>query len=371
MITAYGDIESAVLAMQKGAYLYLEKSDKLLRELELTVDRALQFGTLVNENRRLRTAMKDRYDYIGAGEAMRKIREHVRTVSESRSTVLISGESGTGKELVARSIHYQSRRSNGPFIKINCAALPEGLIESELFGHEKGAFTGALRDRAGKFELASEGTLLLDEVGEMPASMQAKLLRVLQEREISKVGGESPVPVDVRIVATTNRKLEEEVGSGRFREDLFYRLNVFRIHLPPLRERMEDIEALVAHFIKKYNEENGFNVEGVHPECWRILKSSAWPGNIRELENAVERAVVLTRTGLIAAGLFAPSASRPPAGESGGFAFKPGVTIAGAEKELILKTLEHCGQNRTKAAAMLDISIRTLRNKLNEYGCAK
>jgi DNA-binding NtrC family response regulator len=364
VITAFGAVDLAVEAMKKGAYDFIQKSMNLLDELELTIERTLRYRTLVAENKQLKQALRDKWDYIGNSTSMKEMRELVQTVAQSRSTVLISGESGTGKELIARSIHYQSPRSGAPFVKINCAALPEGLIESELFGHEKGSFTGAMKNRTGKFELASGGTLLLDEIGEMPVGVQAKLLRVLQEREISKVGGDDTIAVDVRIVATTNRDLRKEIERGAFREDLFYRLNVFHIQLPPLRERMDDIESLAAHFVRKYNAENGFRVEGMHAGCFQKLKSYTWPGNIRELENAVERAVVLTRSGQIAPDAFAlEHASHVP--QQG---LRAGMTVAEAEKELILRTLSFCNQNRTKAAAMLDISIRTLRNKLHEYG---
>jgi len=369
VITAFGAIELAVEAMKEGAEDFIQKGENLLGHLERCVQRTLQYRTLVRENRRLKSAVREHYEYIGETAALKKIRELVKTVAESRSTVLVSGESGTGKELIARSIHYLSPRQGAPFVKVNCAALPEGLIESELFGHEKGAFTGALKSRVGKFEYASGGTLLMDEIGEMPIAVQAKLLRVLQEREVHKVGGEEPIEIDVRIVATTNRNLEEAIENGAFREDLYYRLNVFHIHLPPLRERMEDIPSLTEHFIRKYNQENGYAVEGVEPQCMDILNSYQWPGNIRELENAIERAVVLTRTGKIK-----PEAlSIPPAGVAAakGDGLKPGMTIAEAEKELILRTLTFTGQNRTKAAEMLGISIRTLRNKLHEYGVAK
>ncbi|MFP4014283.1 MAG: sigma-54-dependent transcriptional regulator [Chitinispirillaceae bacterium] len=367
IITAYGAVETAVDAMKKGAYDFLQKSDSLIRELEITVERTLQYRSLVRENRKLKSALGEKWDYIGCTPELDKIRALTKAVAESRSTILITGESGTGKELIARSIHYQSPRAQGPFVKINCAALPEGLIESELFGHEKGAFTGAVKGKAGKFETASGGTLLLDEIGEMPVNAQAKLLRALQEREIHKVGGDDPIEVDVRIVATTNRDLEEEIEKGRFREDLYYRLNVFHVDLPPLRERKEDIPKLVEHFIRKFNDENGFRVEGYAGECEKALMFYSWPGNIRELENAVERAVVLTRSGLIQPEAFGFGATgRGLAGQNRS-GLEAGMTIAEAEKQLILKTLDSCSQNRTKAAEMLGISIRTLRNKLNEY----
>ncbi len=370
IITAFGAVETAVEAMKKGAYDFIQKSDTLMRELELTVIRALQYQTLVDENRRLKTALNGKWTSIGKTAAMEEVRAMVARVADSRSTVLITGESGTGKELIARSIHFQSRRNHGPFVKVNCAALPDGLIESELFGHEKGAFTGAIMQKRGKFEAASGGTLLLDEIGELPMAGQAKLLRALQEREIHKVGGDQPIEVDVRIVVTTNRKLEEEVGRGNFREDLYYRLNVMRIHLPTLRDRREDIPSLADHFLKRYNEENGFSVEGFAEGCLDTLVRHPWPGNIRELENAIERSVVLTRTGKIRPDIF-QFVSPADFGRDDSGNLEAGMTVGEAEKQLIMKTLSHCGGNRTRAADMLGISIRTLRNKLNEYHSVK
>ncbi|MDD5675728.1 MAG: sigma-54 dependent transcriptional regulator, partial [Chitinivibrionales bacterium] len=372
MITAFGAVDIAVDAMKKGAHDFIQKSANLLDELEINVERTLQFRSLLTENKRLKSALQHQWDYVGRNGAIEQIRQLVATIAASRSTVLVTGESGTGKELVARSIHYLSPRSSGPFVKVNCAALPEGLIESELFGHEKGAFTGALRERRGKFELAHGGTLLLDEIGEMTIAMQAKLLRVLQEHEISKVGGDEPLAVDVRIVVTTNRTLEDDVKSGKFREDLFYRLNVFHVHLPPLRQRKDDLESLAHYFIRRYNDVNGLSVDGLEPGCLEILRSYEWPGNIRELENALERAVVLTRSGPVTPERLTLQSSGAPAQRAGdaGFEFKPGITVAEAERELILRTLTSCDNNRTKAAEMLGISIRTLRNKLYEYEAA-
>jgi DNA-binding NtrC family response regulator len=366
IITAYGAVETAVEAMKKGAYDFLQKSDNLISELELTVERTLQFQSLVVENRKLRTALNKQFDFIGKNPMMDDIRSMIASVAASRSTVLITGESGTGKELIARAIHFQSNRSSGPFVKVNCAALPEGLIESELFGHEKGAFTGAIKQKKGMFEAASGGSLLLDEIGEMPMIAQAKLLRVLQEKEIHKVGGDDPIEVDVRIIATTNRNLESQVSHGHFREDLFYRLNVFYIHLPPLRERKDDIVKIAEHFIGKFNNENGFSVEGLEDGCIPVISGYNWPGNIRELENAVERAVVLTKSGKIKPEIFKFKNHNDHPNNALG-AIQPGTTVAEIEKQLIFKTLEHCNQNRTRAAELLGISIRTLRNKLNEY----
>ncbi|MFH0918936.1 MAG: sigma-54 dependent transcriptional regulator [Fibrobacterota bacterium] len=364
MVTAYGTIENAVDAMHLGANDYLVKGEiAMLKELEVKVKKCLETKELQDENRALREELGRRYQYVGRSKAMDDIHKMVETVAQSASTVLILGESGTGKELVARAIHSGSRRSRGPFIKINCAAMPDTLIESELFGHEKGAFTGAVRRTRGKFELASGGTLLLDEIGEMPMATQAKLLRVLQEKEINKIGAEAPVPVDVRIVATTNRNLREEIEKGRFREDLFFRLNVIPFQLPPLRSRKEDIPLLCDHFIRKFNEENGYAVPGIADDAVALLKSYDWPGNVRELENAIERAVVLTQTHPLSASIF--QLFGPLKKEGGGLV--PGVTIAEMEKQLIYKTLEHCQGNKTRVAEMLGISIRTLRNKLNEY----
>ena len=372
IFTGFGDIKTAVEAMEKGAFTFLEKDDSLLQKIELMVDRALQHRSLITENKALNTQnealkneLRDRWNYVGCAPKLMEIPKFTESVAGSRSTVLITGESGTGKELIARWIHYHSPRQIGPFVKINCAALPENLIESELFGHEKGAFTGAIRDKVGKFEAANGGTLLLDEISEMPMSAQAKLLRAIQEKEIQKVGGDDPLKVDVRILATSNRDLQVEMDKGSFREDLYYRLNIFHVELPPLRERKEDIVALAEHFIGRFNDENDFQVTGLEEGCGKLLCAYNWPGNIRELENKVERAVVLTRTGLIKPTAFDLAAGHARPKQSGGL--EAGMTIAEAEKELIIKTLEHCSQNKTKAAEMLEISVRTLRNKLNEY----
>jgi two-component system response regulator AtoC len=373
VMSAYGDIQTAVTAMHKGAYYFVEKGTEFfIDEVEATLKRALdayflrkENSLLTRENKNLKNALAEKSAYIGKTAAIQEIRSVTETVAQSRSTVLIMGESGTGKELIAKSIHAMSNRAGGAFIKVNCAALPEGLIESELFGHEKGAFTGAVKHRQGKFEQASGGTLLLDEIGEMPLGVQAKLLRVLQEKEVDKVGGDMPVNVDVRIIATTNRDLPAEIEEGNFREDLYYRLNVFNFTLPPLRERKEDIEELIPHFIDKYNRENGLSVDrDISAGALQKLHEHAWPGNIRELENTIERAVVLTQQGTIQPGTVF---LRNSANRSEGLT--PGMTVAQAEKELIFKTLEFCNNNKTRASKMLDISIRTLRNKLNEY-CA-
>lgn len=365
LMTAFGTIETAVKAMKLGVKDFVEKPFQI-EMLEHSVAQVLRMRNLEGENRRLRETLAGRYQFVGQADPVQQLLKTVEEVASSNSTVLITGESGTGKELLAQAIHLRSRRSDKPFVKINCAAIPESLIESELFGHEKGSYTGAIRTRVGKFEQANGGTLMLDEVGEMPLFAQSKLLRVLQEREITKVGGSEEISVDVRIVAVTNRNLEEEVRKGQFREDLFYRLNVIPVRVPPLRERMPDIEPLSRHFVEKYNAENGFTVDGFQDAALQRLRQHAWPGNVRELENVIQRAVVFAKNRPIGPDdlrLDAPVPGETPR-EVGLFA---GMTVAEAEKLLIMKTLESCGENRTKAADMLNISIRTLRNKLNEY----
>jgi len=342
-----------------------------------TVERALEVDGLRRENRRLRLALDDRFRIVGNSTSLAAVQKLIAQVAPTRTTVLVQGESGTGKELVARAIHDLSPRADRPFVKVNCAALPESLFESELFGHEKGAFTGALRSQRGKFELADSGTLLLDEISEMPLSMQAKLLRVLQEREIPKIGSETEIPVDVRIVCSTNRDLMSEVEAGRFRSDLFYRLNVIRIQVPPLRDRPDDIAELASWFLHRYNDENGFTVAGFSSQAMERLRAHSWPGNVRELENAVQRAVVLTQSGEVSASILgldqAPlrKAAHPSAGPAAPLPAEldpsQAIPISEMEKRMIFAALERLGNNRTRAAEQLGISIRTLRNKLREY----
>lgn len=295
---------------------------------------------------------------------MKKIFEVAESVAVSRASILITGESGTGKELLARLIHAKSPRAMRRFVAVNCAAVPEGLLESELFGYEKGAFTGADSRKVGKFELAHESTFLLDEISEMALPLQAKLLRVLQEGEVERVGGTQPVKVNVRIVATTNRSLEKMVKDGLFREDLYYRLNVIPLQVPPLRSRPLDIEALAHHFTATSVEENGLGMKALSPAALQKLKSYRWPGNVREMQNVIERSILLSAASEVTAEeilLPEENASEP------GHSFAPGMTVGEAERLLIMKTLDYTGQNRTRAAEMLGISIRTLRNKLNEY----
>jgi DNA-binding NtrC family response regulator len=299
MMTAFGSIEMAVEALQNGADHFIEKKDfEHAQIIEHAVAMVLDKYKYKTENFVLRKKLSGR-DFIGHGEIFTKLNEFVETVAPTNASVLITGESGVGKEVLARAVHYQSLRAGGPFVKVNCAAMPESLIESELFGHEKGAFTGALKTRRGKFELADSGSLLMDEIGEMPLAAQSKLLRALQERAIVRVGGDDEIKVDVRIICTTNRDLKKEVEDGNFREDLYYRLNVVPIHIPPLRERKEDIPDLLNYFIEKLNEENGYAVQEASKETIDLLQNHAWPGNIRQLQNAVERAMVFCKSGIL------------------------------------------------------------------------
>jgi DNA-binding NtrC family response regulator len=369
MITAHGSIENAVEAMQKGACDYIQKPIQL-EELELRVGKALADRAKDSEIKRLRSELQDRYSFsnmIGKARNMEQVFDLIDTVADSRATVLVTGESGTGKELVARALHYNSPRRNAPFIRLNCAALPKELMESELFGHEKGAFTGAIKQTRGRFEMADGGTLLLDEISEIDPALQAKLLRVLQEREFERIGSTQTIKVDVRIIATTNRDLQKEVEAGHFREDLYYRLNVIEIHLPPLRERKEDVPALVRHFIAKYNADNNKHVEAIDEAALEVLGQYDWPGNIRELENYIERAVVVSGNSILSLEDFPQKLVSGPRGHDQD-GIRAGLTVDEMERRLIMKTLEACKGNRTEAATMLGISTRTLRNKLHEYG---
>ena len=370
MMTAFGSVDNAVEAMRKGAYDYIQKGSADPTEIELVVERALKYQDSQRENKRLRSELQDKYSFnnmIGKAHNMEQVFDLIDTVADSRATVLVTGESGTGKELVARALHYNSPRRSAPFIRLNCAALPKDLMESELFGHEKGAFTGAIKQTRGRFEMADGGTLLLDEISEIDPALQAKLLRVLQEREFERIGSTQTIKVDVRIVATTNRDLQKEVEAGNFREDLYYRLNVIEMGLPPLRERKEDIPALVQNFVAKYNEENGKRITGVADETLDALLAYDWPGNIRELENYTERAVVVARGEALAPDDYPQRLTSGPQGRDDG-GIHVGMTVHEIERRLIMKTLESCQGNRTEAAGMLGISTRTLRNKLHEYG---
>jgi two-component system response regulator HydG len=372
IITAYASVETAIEALQAGAHDYLTKPLDI-EELRIKVQQTLEFWRLKEENILQKRRIENLFDasqIIGRSQKMRQVLETVAMVAPTEASVLILGESGTGKELIANALHQGSSRSDKRFIKINCAALPETLLESELFGHERGAFTGAVGRRPGRFELADGGTIFLDEIGEMTPSTQAKLLRVLQEREFEPLGSTKTVKVDIRILSATNKDLDEEVKRGAFREDLFYRLNVVPIHLPNLRERKEDIPLLIEHFLKIYNEKNGRNLKGFHPRALDAMMRYAWPGNIRELENVVERAVILTRDEYVSLPELPESVARAvedPLPWSIREGIRPGMTIREMEKELILVTLEHNDGNRTRSAAELGITRRTLQNKLKEY----
>jgi len=375
MLTAFGTIEGAVEAMSAGAFNYLQKPITDLNKLDMVLRPALQHRRLLVENQQLRSELSDRYSFdklVGPSPEMQRIFKLLSTVAPTQATVLIQGESGTGKELVARAIHYNSPRAKEPFIKVNCAALPEGLIESELFGHEKGAFTGAIKTTRGKFEAANGGTLLLDEIAEMPKGLQAKLLRVLQEREFQRVGSNENVKVDVRMLATSNIDLDKAIKEKRFRKDLFYRLNVIPIKLPPLSQRQGDIPVLAYHFLRRFSRMYGKSAERISNQALRYLTHASWPGNVRELENAVERAVIMSHGEHVELSDFFVYEEIPeiPEGSSmtvDKLAADSIMTIAELEKQHILRTLNANNGHRARTAESLGISIRTLRNKLNEY----
>ena len=371
MMTAYATVKTAVEALKAGAFEYLAKPLDI-EELKILVQKALEYYRLREENLTLKERLGSRFDFsriIGKGRKMKELFDFLAQVAPSEATVLILGESGTGKELVANAIHHNSPRTQQPFVKVACAALPETLLESELFGHEKGAFTGAIARREGRFQAAHRGTIFLDEVGEMSLAIQTKLLRVLQEREFEPVGSSRTAKVDVRVIAATNKDLGKEIKEGRFREDLFYRLNVIPIHLPPVRERKEDIPALANHFLSLYREKNKKEIKEISPKALDLLIRHDWPGNIRELENCLERAVIVARGELLAPADLPPAIQNLPAGkEDAEIPFPAGISLQEAEKALILKTLEDAGGNRSRAAEILGINRRTLQMKLKEYG---
>ncbi|MDE2680530.1 MAG: sigma-54 dependent transcriptional regulator [Verrucomicrobiota bacterium] len=386
MMGAEGSVDLAVQCMAKGAFDYLLKPFSN-EQVEIILRKAEQFAQVLNVNQFLTSqeAEDPENEILGESEATNKLRKLIRRVAQTNATVLIQGENGTGKELVAHAMHRNSNRKDGPFIKLNCAALPENLVESELFGHEKGSFTGATNKREGRFELAHGGTIFLDEISELSLPLQSKLLRVLQEREFERVGGNRTIKVDVRVVAATNRKLEQSVEKNEFRQDLYFRLNVVPVHVPALRERDGDVPLLAEAFCQRFIRNHGVPVKGLTPESLTALQGHDWPGNIRELQNVLERAVILCgEDGYIhpeQLGLTAP----PQAGEgdapTGAIEENPAAvvstaaaaaigapsTLADLEKQHILSTLKQCEGNRTRTAETLDINIRTLRNKLNEY----
>ena len=372
IMTAYSSVETAVEALKKGAYDYLTKPLDF-DEVRLTMERAMDHSQLKEENRVLRETLGTHFDQrniIGRSRAMMKLLETVAQVAPTEATVLITGESGSGKELIAGALHFNSSRKEGAFIKINCAAVTETLLESELFGHEKGAFTGAHRRKDGRVLLADGGSLFLDEVSEMSLGMQVKLLRVLQEREISRVGGEEVIKVDVRVIAATNRDLIQDMEEGRFREDLYYRLNVLTLHVPPLREREEDIPLLAQHFLGMFAEKNHKKIRNITPQAMDRMLKYGWPGNVRELMNAIERAVVLARSEYLDEEDLPPVVkdeelkSQDVTPES-----VPGSpSLDEVEKATILKTLEASRGNKSETARRLGITRKTLHKKLKKYG---
>ncbi|MFL5319122.1 MAG: sigma-54-dependent transcriptional regulator [Myxococcaceae bacterium] len=366
-LTGRGTIDTAVAAIREGAWDFIEKPIDTAR-LKVTIDRALEKRDTMREVQGLKRRLKQlgSTEFIGQSQTMRRVFELIEKVAPSKASVAISGESGTGKEVVARTIHNLSQRRDKAFVAINCASIPATLMESEIFGHERGAFTGADQRRAGVFELAHGGTLFLDEVGEIPFELQAKLLRVLEEGRLRRLGGKVEIEVDVRVLCATNRDLKQEIKNQRFREDLFFRLNVFQVALPPLRERREDIAILVQHFVDKFNKDSAKHVTGVHPDAMEVLKGYEWPGNIRELRNAVERAVILCDGELIQRDHLPPDMSgRAPERQT--FKLPFGLPLDIVEKEYILGSLARNGNNKARTAEILGVSEKTLYNKLNRY----
>jgi two-component system NtrC family response regulator len=373
IMTAFGTIEQAVQAMRDGAYSYLTKPIDLA-EVDLLIQRIGERDQLISENRLLREQLVNRYAFTGiiAGSpAMETVLNTAGRVAQSRASVLIRGESGTGKELIARAIHFNSPRAAEPFIAVNCAALNEHLLESELFGHEKGAFTGADRQRRGRFEAADGGTLFLDEIGDIPLSMQVKLLRVLQERSFERVGGTTPIDVDVRLIAATNRDLEAMIRAGEFREDLYYRLNVVTLEIPPLRDRREDIAPLAQHFTVRFAQENQRSAFTWSKEAWELMQRHAYPGNVRELENIIQRAVILARKDVITSDDL-PPAMRNLSPEPAGAMVQEVSDLPGRvdrlEKELVVEALRLHNGNQSRAAGQLGLSERNLRYRLKKWG---
>ncbi len=372
IMTAHGTIDSAVEAMKLGAFDYLTKP--LERdELLVVLNKAVEKTKLLNENSRLREQLEDRFkieNIIGKDGKMQEVLKIIKKVSNSNSTVLIFGESGTGKELAAKAIHHNSPRRDKPFMDINCAAIPETLLESELFGYEKGAFTGASTRKIGLFESANGGTLFLDEIGDMGIGLQARLLRAIQEREIRRVGGKDNIKIDVRIISATNKNLESEIKDGRFREDLYYRLNVIAFRIPPLRERMGDIPELVSFFISKYNKSLEKKINGISDNTLNLLLNYSWPGNVRQLESVIERAVLLTDGAVIETDTLPPEIFNKPL-QIGKIDFdipNDGISFEELEREVLLKAMRKSNWIIAKAAQLLGMSYRTLQYRLNKFG---
>ncbi len=376
VLTAYGSVVSAIDVMKEGVFDYLTTPFENYI-LNLAVKRALKMSSLTIENKYLRQALESQYNFgniIGNSPQVVEVLRLVGEVSKTDSTVLITGESGTGKELIARALHYNSNRAGGPFIVLNCAAIPENLLESELFGYERGAFTSAEKTKKGRFELAASGTFFLDEISEMSAAIQAKMLRVVESKELERLGGTETIKVDVRIICATNKNLEDWVKAGKFREDLYYRISVFPVTLPPLRERREDILLLAKHFVHKYNNEFNKNIHHIPPETEKQLLEYHWPGNVRELKNVIERAVLIATNGTLLPELVAPISSGKKAivnnvGVSGESDEELDVSsLASVEKQHIQKVLNETSWRRTEAAKILGINRTTLYNKIKEYG---
>jgi len=375
IMTAYSSVNSAVEAIKSGAYDYLIKPLDF-EVLKLTIERAIEHAGLRKENRSLKEHLRSDYDIaniIGRSQPMKKLLEMMSMIAPSEATVLITGDSGTGKELIARSLHFNSLRKDKPLVVVNCAAITETLLESELFGHEKGSFTGADKRREGRFMQADQGSIFLDEIGETSSTMQAKLLRVLQEREIQRVGGEETLKVDVRIIAATNRDLQKDIVEGHFREDLFYRLNVMPLNVPPLKERRDDIPLLAQHFLKKFADKNRKTIKGFVPLAMDMLVNYEWPGNVRELENAIERAVILLTGEHITENQLPlnitekyPELETQPTGTT--LLMDGTHSLEDIEKEAILSTLKASIGNKAEAARRLGVTRKTLHNKLKNYG---
>jgi len=371
IMTAYASVNTAIDALKSGAYDYLTKPLDI-DELKILIEKALRFKQLEEENRFLKERLNNRFDFaniIGGSESMNQLLETVALVAPTDATVLITGESGTGKELIANAIHQNSLRRGKPLIKVNCAALPETLLESELFGHEKGAFTGALTQRKGRFQLAHSGSIFLDEITEMSTVIQAKILRVLQEQEFEPIGSSHTLKIDTRVMTATNKNIEEEISAGRFREDLYFRINVITLRVPPLRERRDDIALLADSFLKRFADKNRKPIKGFTPRAVDLMMRYEWPGNVRELENLVERAVIMARGEMLTPSEFPEVITRlDPESKKAEIELTPGRSLKEVEKEMIIRTLQETAGNRTHAANILGISRRTLQLKLKAYG---
>lgn len=378
IMTAFATADTAIEAMKKGAYDYIQKPFKV-DEIRVVVERGLAKRRLVRENLALKQQVQKRYSFhniIGRSRPMQQVFQVIERIADTRTSVLVTGESGTGKELIARAIHHNSRRTTNPIVTINCGAIPENLIESELFGHMKGAFTGATSNKKGMFQAADKGTLFLDEIGELPMLLQVKLLRALQERSIRPVGATHEVPVDVRVIAATNQDLDVAIAEGRFREDLYYRLNVIHVHIPPLRERVEDVPLIARHFLKRFADDMGRVIDDFQPAVLETLLRHRFPGNVRELENIVERAVTFETSNMVTLDSLPPNILKGAAAlaEASPLAELPpeGLDLEGmlaeVEKRLLRQALDRTDGNRTEAAKLLHISFRSMRYKLDKYG---